>query len=351
MSAGQKLPFSRFTTASMPAADQFEAWHESISVIFQTSPLPDKRPNAGFNATLTGYHLGNLLVSQVDFDGQRFQRDRRKLTLDGMDHYLVQLYATGGLLGVADERERTLLGGDVQILDLARTNDTIARASTTIGVVVPRETLREAMQGVEDLHGLVLRSGSGTGGLLGDYMRALVARAGDLTHADASSIAQATTDMIAACFRTTAETVARARPALETTLLERIRAHIEAMLGSPDLGPDSLCVAFRLSRTQLYRLFESLGGVAAYIQTRRLARAYADLADSGKAPRKIYDIAYRWGFVNEAHFSRAFRRAFGMTPGDARAGVATDRVLEAATADDATTARAYEGWLRGLRRT
>lgn len=348
MSAGQKLPFSRFSTDQMRPRDQFEAWHESISVIFDTSPLVERPVAAGFNATLSAYHLGNLLLSQVDFDGQRFERDRRKLTLDGMDHYLVQLYSTGGLDGVADDRERTLLGGDVQILDLARTNDTVAQASTTIGVVVPREALREAI-GTDDLHGLVLRSDGGTGGLLADYMRSLIVRAGTITLADAPGVAEATTGMIAACFRTTAETVARARPALEATLLERIQAQIETVLGSPELGPDSLCAAFRLSRSQLYRLFEPLGGVAAYIQARRLARAYADLASPAKVPRKIYEVAYRWGFVSEAHFTRAFRRAFGLTPGDARAGAGTAQALAGAEANS-IGARAYEGWLRSLRR-
>ncbi|HYD04255.1 MAG TPA: hypothetical protein VEC60_00935, partial [Reyranella sp.] len=225
MSAGQKLPFSHFTTAPMRPRDQFDAWHESISVIFQTSPLPDQRPEAGFNASLRGYHLGNLLLSQVDFDGQRFERDRRKLTLDGMDHYLVQLYATGGLLGVADDRERVLRGGDVQILDLARMNDTVAKASSTIGVVVPREAMREAMQGADNLHGLVLHGDAGTGGLLADYMRSLIARADAITVADAPGIAQATTNIIAACFRTTAESVAQARPTLDATLLDRLRGH------------------------------------------------------------------------------------------------------------------------------
>jgi AraC-like DNA-binding protein len=348
MSAGQKLPFSRFSTARMRPRDQFEAWHESISVIFDTSPLPDRPAGAGFTASLSAYHLGNLMVSQVDFDGQRFERDRRKLTRDGMDHYLVQLYATGGLDGVADDRERVLHGGDVQILDLARTNDTTARASRTVAVVVPRDVLRGAMR-IDNLHGLVLRGDAGTGGLLADYMRALAARAGVITVDDAPSIAQATTDIIAACFRATAETVARARPALEATLLERIRAHIETMLGSPGLSVDALCQVFGLSRSTLYRLFEPLGGVAAYIQARRLASAYADLADPRKAPRKIYEIAYRWGFVSEAHFSRTFRRAFGVPPGEVR----TDAANELATAEsnliDLGSERAYRGWLRSLR--
>jgi AraC-like DNA-binding protein len=155
--------------------------------------------------------------------------------------------------------------------------------------------------------------------------------------------------MIAACFRTSAEAVARARPALEATLLERIRGRIETMLGSSGLNADALCQTFGLSRSALYRLFEPLGGVAGYIQTRRLMRAHADLADPGKAPRKIYEVAYRWGFVSEAHFSRAFRRAFGVTPGEVRAGAGG--VLSAAESSliDLGSERAYRGWLRSLR--
>jgi len=348
MSAGQKLPFSQFTTARMRPRDQFEAWHESISVIFQTALLPGHPIEAGFAATLSAYHLGKLMVSQVDFDAQRFVRDRRKLTRDGMDHYLVQLYATGGLDGVAVSFERVLRGGDVQILDLARTNDTVARASSTVAVVVPREALCEAMH-TDNLHGLVLRGDAGVGGLLADHMRALIARAGVITVGDAAAIAQATTDMIAACFRATAETMARARPALEATLLERIRGHIETMLGSSGLSVDALCQTFGVSRSALYRLFEPLGGVSAYIQMRRLARTHDDLADPSRASHKIYEIAYRWGFVSEAHFSRAFRRAFGTTPGEVRAGAARGLTMAESNLVDLGSERAYRGWLRSLR--
>ena len=41
-------------------------------------------------------------------------------------------------------RERVLRAGDVQILDLAQPNVTEAKASGTIAIVVPRDTLRRA---------------------------------------------------------------------------------------------------------------------------------------------------------------------------------------------------------------
>jgi AraC-like DNA-binding protein len=131
--------------------------------------------------------------------------------------------------------------------------------------------------------------------------------------------------------------------------LERIQRHIAAVLTSPDLLPEALCTRFNVSRTQLYRLFEPLGGVAGYIQTKRLARAYSDLADPKQSHRRVYDIAFDLGFASEAHFSRIFRRTFGVSPSDVRArraGVPTEPLL----AKGNGAADGYEDWIRNLRR-
>ncbi len=344
-----KLPFSRFTTGNLSSREQFDAWHDSISVIFDVAPLAQQRVDTGFQASVRAYHLGGLLVSQVDFDGQRFFRDKRRAIADGLDHYLVQLYATGGLVGACGDRERVLRAGDVQILDLAQPNVTSAKASGTVAIVVPRDTLRRALPRAGDLHGLVLRGDSGTGGLLADYMRALVARADTITMADAPMIAQATTDMIAACSHSTVETVERARTAIEMTMLERIQRHISSELHSPDLHTEALCGLFGVSRARLYRLFEPLGGVASYIQEQRLGRAYTELSNSARNHRRIYEIAFELGFSSEAHFSRVFRSTFGLSPSDVRARAHAllsggDRPAAASPAEGG-----YEDWVRQLR--
>ena len=75
--------------------------------------------------------------------------------------------------------------------------------------------------------------------------------------------------------------------------------------------------ALGLSRSALYWLFEPYGGVAAYLLERRLARVRALLADR-REHRRISELAFAHGFASEAHFSRAFRRCFGLTPSDVR---------------------------------
>jgi AraC-like DNA-binding protein len=349
MGEATKLPFSLFTTGHLRPRDQFDAWHESISVIFDVDPPVGHRPDSGFAATVRGWHLGGLLISQVDFDSQRFVRDRRKTVADGLDHYLVQLYATGGLVGEAADHGRVLRGGDVQILDLTQSNVTQAAPSGTVAIVVPRETLDQALPAPGDLHGLILRGHSGMGGLLGDYMRSLVARAESMTMAEAPLVAQATTDMIAACFQSTAETTERARAAIDQTMRQRLQRHIATRLDSPALQAEALCAEFRISRSQLYRLFEPLGGVARYIQEQRLTRACAELCNPAHDHRRIYEIAFALGFSSEAHFSRVFRATFGLSPSDVRGRAQATRVDASRPAAAAPASESYEEWVRRLR--
>lgn len=88
-------------------------------------------------------------------------------------------------------------------------------------------------------------------------------------------------------------------------------------------------------------------GVSAYIQDQRLARAHAELASTSRARRRIYEIAFALGFASEAHFSRAFKRAFGLTPKDVPQG--TEREIMPGDRDSATSGGSgYGRWVRQL---
>lgn len=340
----ERLPFDRFATENFRPHEQFDAWRDSISVVFDID-RPPETARLGFQAEVNAYQLGSVVLSKVKFDSQQFARSRRRAAADGLDHYLIQLYATGGLTGMADNRDRVLNAGDVQILDLSRTNETRANASGTIALVVPRDLLRESLGAPVDMHGLVLQGDRGAGGLLSDYMRSLFSRAGSIVASDATSIAHGSADIIAACFRGTADTITRAHAPLEAVLLDRLKKHVEEQLENSSLSVQSICRTFRISRSRLYRLFEPLGGISRYIQRKRLARAHVDLANPSKAYRPIYDIAYGAGFGSEAHFSRAFRSMFGCSPSDVR------RELKKGSSSRSTSAgRAalptYGDWIR-----
>jgi len=99
-------------------------------------------------------------------------------------------------------------------------------------------------------------------------------------------------------------------------LLDRIRVFIMQRLSDRGLTPRAIAAAHHISVRTLYRHFRVDGGasVAAWVRDRRLERCRRDLLDPRQRTRSVRAIALRWGFRNHAHFSRAFRAAYGTSP-------------------------------------
>ncbi|MBC7210091.1 MAG: FUSC family protein, partial [Pseudomonas sp.] len=95
---------------------------------------------------------------------------------------------------------------------------------------------------------------------------------------------------------------------------------IDESLGQPGLTPANLAERLSISVRHLYRLFEEEGdSVCRYIQRSRLKRSADDLSNPFLKRESITSIAYKWGFTDSAHFSRAFKKHFEQSPKDFRA--------------------------------
>ena len=79
----------------------------------------------------------------------------------------------------------------------------------------------------------------------------------------------------------------------------------------------SLGKALALSRSQLYRRIKPLTGCAPakYIRHVRLQTAKKYLSNKDLS---IGEVAFRTGFINQSHFTRLFRKRFGVNPSDLR---------------------------------
>jgi AraC-like DNA-binding protein len=350
MSTPHALPSTVFTTDQGCGEERFEAWRSSISVVFDVAPL-DRDPLESFSASVTASHLGALLVGDLRFGRQQFSRGAPRVARDGVNHYLVQWYRSGGFVGQHDDGvDMQVRVGDITVFDLGRTQRTYASPSHVLSIVVPREIADEAFcSPLADLHGTVLRGHTALGGLLSDYLHSLHRRLPAVTLAEAPAVVQATTQMLAACLRPCRGTLAQAGPQIQGVTLERIQQYIAQHLGAP-LSPELLSRTFGVSRSMLYRLFEPLGGVAHYVQQQRLARAFHALANPANRRLRVGEIATRSGFTSEAHFSRAFRTTFGLTPSDVRAmGRGCQAPRRGADGASGQTTAEYADWLRGLR--
>lgn len=138
----------------------------------------------------------------------------------------------------------------------------------------------------------------------------------DLTMPDASVVAR---DLAVAMLRSsfTAAPVLPETPAgLRAAILDFVRANA----ADPVLDVDGIARRHYVSRRRLYGLFEALGTTPGeHLRAVRLRAAAERLADPVDA-RTIADIGYACGFDDATTFTRAFRRAYGVTPRDFRAG-------------------------------
>jgi len=99
-------------------------------------------------------------------------------------------------------------------------------------------------------------------------------------------------------------------------LLENILIDVEAGI-KEGINVGILAKKYSLSYPHLNRLFKFTFKLplAKYIHSRRLAESMSDLL---KTDKKIINIALEYGFDYEQSYNRAFKREFGIPPGEFR---------------------------------
>lgn len=339
------LPAFGFRADLMEANANVAAWREAVATLFDVDELAADEPGP-FRADISSYAMGPVLIGLSRASGQRFRRTAETIARSGVDHIILQLYLRGGFDGIASDRPIRVRAGDICLFDLAQTLETKATAFENVTLVVPRPMFGTHLLRVDDLHGLVLPGSSVVARLLAGHLTALFEFAPRMSLDECQSVVEGTVSLLAACLRNELE---RSDPDADRAVtagpsLMRIRQYIEAGLASEELSAGSIAAHFGLSRASLYRLFAPVGGIADYIRSRRLHRAFFDLAGSDARTLRISEVARRWQLGTDAHFTRSFKAAYGITPRAAREAA----LLGVHRGTDATSNATISRWMREI---
>jgi len=107
--------------------------------------------------------------------------------------------------------------------------------------------------------------------------------------------------------------------ALQSVLLQRLLQFVESNFTDRELTPEKIANANGISVRYLHSLFQRAGLKASKcIWERRLQATRNDLMNPVMNHIRVSQIAYHQGFNAPAHFSRAFKSRFGLSPSKLR---------------------------------
>lgn len=293
----------------------FAAFQILVRPMFEAVRLRSDKP---FFARSSLSYLPDVLISRAVTSAVRFDRTLRKIARSGIDDILVMTYLSSSFRCEVDGAVRIVEAGAIAFFDLARPFSIQSDAVDNISLHISRHRLVELVPEMNDVHGFVLRS-SATRHLLYAHLKTCTELAPQITSAESSLISEATIQLVAGALQLARREGINSPSHAGLASLADIKTFIEDQLACADLGPDDLTRAFSLSRASLYRLFEPMGGVSAYILDRRLNRALQAITEPQTSHLRIKQLAHDLGFTHATSFSRAFKKRYGMPPHEVRA--------------------------------
>ncbi len=303
-----------FTTRLYPPSEQFEVWKTRMASLIDVAPPDGYSPAQGFEVEYLTCNMADVVFTSGRMAAQTFARAAEPSQGAPVDTWWLFRLRSGEARFETAERRVHAGPGAMFLISL----DDDFRGSITdydgLVLALPRRSFADVADQLNDACNVLL-SGNLIE-LLSDYLDRLETRLVLMSPEELRQAGRATAQMIAACIQLSSDRLEQARGAIESVLFERARLYIETHLGDFDLTPDRIAQQLRISRSALYRAFESVGGVAGYILRKRLRAAHAELVAS--TDRQVQEIAYRHGFKLASDFTRAFRREFGVSPREMR---------------------------------
>jgi AraC-like DNA-binding protein len=310
----------RFSTAALPERERVPMVCDFIGPVvarFDIEPLGD----GPLHVEITSHAVPDLAVSTMAFSTIRAERTRALLA-DGSDVWSLSCLHSPGNTVVQRGYELIPNQGAGTLISMAEpfVCTTVAPITRATIISLPHKVLAAMVPDIDDRVATLVPDSEALR-LLAGYVGLL-----DQHHVTSAELLRGVVghvhDLVALALgpsRDAAE-IARGR-GLRAARLHAIKADIRDALGHPDLSVTTIAARHGVTPRYVQALFESDGTTfSQFLVGERLARAHRMLRDPLQASRHISAIAYAAGFSDLSYFNRAFRRRYGATPSDVRAG-------------------------------
>lgn len=310
-------------------ADNFADWRRRMSSRFVRLSVSTDQP-AGFRGQVLGRDFDEVSVSRVCARAHEVARLPALISPEEPRFVKFSLQLSGSLRVIQDGREALLGPGDMAVYETSRPYRLVCGDdSESLVMIFPSEALTCPTHALAAGTAIRLTGSRGVGRVVRPLFQELGERVLTLPGAAGTRLAHHAVDLVDTLLFADLDLHRQHRGHPLTELLAQVKEYIEHHLHDPGLGPTSIARAHHISVRHLHHLFESEGAtVSSCIRKRRLEMCRRALLDPAHGEETITTIAYRWGFVESAHFSRVFKQQFGLPPSTYRSRYTTRMATE-----------------------
>jgi AraC-like DNA-binding protein len=311
------------TTASIGPRDRSRHWHEAIASTYFPLDLQFRRPDS-FAGDLTIWQLGDVSLSRLTSEALQYRRFPHHFKAERDEHFLVTVPArTEIFFSQCGKDVRCNPGGFI----LERSHEPYefshAEAADLWVLKVEAKALGGHIRQPDRFCSMEFNAADGAGGLFADMLHLIPGRFDAMTQETRATVGRQLIDLLVLALKADERTLTSGTSTVREAHLTRIESFIRKNLGDCELDPETIARSCGISTRYLHELFRDTNQtLGSWIRSQRLEACREALRDPSDR-RTVAEIAYHWGFGDQARFSRTFKAHFGFPPKEFREQVRT----------------------------
>lgn len=309
------------STDLLPASARADHWSTVIAQAYFPLDLTF-RDAARFEGRLELGTLGGLSLSRLQTEPMQYERRRRHILRGTEEQYLITIPRQSPVEFSQSGREvRCDPGGFILERGDEPYRFSYAAANDLCVIKVAKPILAEKLRNPDRFCALVFNGREGIGSLFTTMAQQVQRQSTTGNAVDpvaGSVIGRHLVELLALSLDRSSDVEGGAASSVREGHRRRAQSVILSNLSHPDLSPEFVADRIGISKRYLHELFAEMNcTVSQSIREQRLLAA-RDLLQMAN-PGPLSDIAYRFGFADQAQFSRLFKAMFGQTPSSFRA--------------------------------
>lgn len=274
------------------------------------------------NFTCRELPLAKLKLFDICIDPIAVHRRRRDIEQHANHDYLLATQVEGTVLIKQGDSEFTQHPGSLAFMSAGEPYTVVhTHQSRRLILHIPDAIYRERILGHQTERSFRprLMEQGGLVTIVHGMLKSLAFEADKLILPEQYTLAESLLELTAAILRSEADHEYEQRHAKQSALFRRTLEYMEENFMDGELTPKKVAKANGISMRYLHSLFQQAGiSVSKWLWERRLKAAREDLLDPNINHIRISEIAFRRGFNDPAHFSRAFKGRFDISPSGLR---------------------------------